>query len=232
MSKSKINYLSIFLLIILIHSISLPKLLAQKASSEAKVAPTTENDDSIETLRARLAEKIKTSKSKKTVYLGFIESLSDEDITLRMLDKKIKKFRFDPNITDLNGASNSANTKSIKLVKDDLVSIMGDESSATLALSINKHTRIEFVFGEVVAIDTEKNNISIVNSITRLESEISLSKNPNMLLPEPKTFELKKIKLNKIKIGDILHISVLPKDKKGDVINPSKIVVIPKELIK
>ena len=237
MKKIICNF-SFFLIVSLILSVSPSKIYVNALSptptqTEKNVTPNPdEKKDTIDSLRKKLAEKINQDKDLRLIHLGTLQKIDSIQLILNTFEGKAMTFAYDPSITEtlIMGKSKNSTTSAILKQKDMLV-LTSDGTSANLALKIIKPKFAEFLFGEIVTLDEENKKIGVVSHITREELEINLGKNTSIYLPEPKSLITKKGAINKLKVGDYLEVVYYPIDKSSDVFIPSKITIIPKELV-
>lgn len=222
-----------FLLSFFHFKIDVKALTPTPTQTEKDITPNPdEKKDTIDSLRKKLAEKINQDKDLRLIYLGTLQKIDTIQLILNTFEGKTMTFAYDPSITEtlIMGKSKSS-TVSATLKPKDMLILTSDGTSANLALKIVKPKFAEFLFGEIVTLDEENKKIGVVSHVTREEMEINLGKNTSIYIPEPKSLTTKKGAINKLKVGDYLELVYYPIDKSADAITPSKITIIPKELV-
>ena len=184
----------------------------------------------IEDLKKKITEQTeKVKENLEKVVSGFIDKVEEDGFLL----EEGEKVSVDPELTryfEVKGNKIVEREKE-EFEKGDYIFALGPVLDEKVnVLEVYKDEKFEIDSGVVIEIEQKKKFLRFLNSAKKEMKAILTSKTKLLLLTDEKGFEFKRIRISKVKEGDYL-IVVYKLKKEEDEISPSKVLIVPQELI-
>ena len=203
-------------------------------SDEPSVQPTKQSslDKAVENLKEKIADKVDTlKKNAGTIAAGSITDIKKDTIEIKNTTGHTFKIVIDASLTEAREISGTFE-KTIKiadLTKNDYVFVSGPivENTVT-ANTIYRDVPFFVGSGQITSVDTSAGTIDLVTT-EKEEFTLDIPTKVRPKIMDPKTLEITRTTLAKIKAGDTVHFVSKKSTEDKKMLSAVTLFVIPQE---